>query len=170
MQICQKACINVSTKMRSGTMTIYLKETVQSYISIATSLGTGYVKKWWPAKKNLHAITHSFSTGQIFSKRIEITPQIHIRKFEELIAWGEVSCWESFLTSTGCALTQRTLWMSEMIPNKAPVLKPYVLQISWCEFGEWFQSFLRKPDLYKNQEIKSCQDLIFQMIILMKFW
>ena len=34
----------------------------------------------------------------------EITPQIHIRKFEEQTAWGRVPCWESFLTSTGSAL------------------------------------------------------------------
>ena len=26
------------------------------------------------------------ATGQVFSKRIEITPQIHIRKFEEQVA------------------------------------------------------------------------------------
>ena len=30
----------------------------------------------------------------------------------------------------------RTLWMSEITPRKAPVLKPYVLQIFGCEFGE----------------------------------
>ena len=43
--------------------------------------------------------------GLVFLKRIQFTPQIHIRKFEKLTAWGWVSCWESFLTSTGSALT-----------------------------------------------------------------
>ena len=57
-------------------------------------------------------------------------------------------CWESFLTSIGSALTQRTLWMSEVTPSKASVLKPYVLQIFGREFGDCFQSSLRKPDLY----------------------
>ena len=66
-------------------------------------------------------------TGQVFSKKIEITPQIHIKKFEEQTARGRVSCWESFCTSTASTLAQRTLWMSEMTPNNAPFLKPHVL-------------------------------------------
>ena len=37
----------------------------------------------------------------------EITPQIHIRKFEEQTGWGWLPCWESFLTSTGSTLIQR---------------------------------------------------------------
>jgi hypothetical protein len=43
--------------------------------------------------------------------------------------------WKSFLTSTGSALTQRTLWMSEITPIKAPVLKAYALKIFGREFG-----------------------------------
>ena len=37
-------------------------------------------------------------TGQVFSKRIKITPQFHIRRFEEQTTWERVPCWESFLT------------------------------------------------------------------------
>ena len=40
--------------------------------------------------------------------------------------------------------------MSEMTPSKVHILKHYVLRIFWFEFGEWFQYFLRKPDLYVN--------------------
>ena len=57
-------------------------------------------------------------------------------------------CWGSFLTSIGFSGFMLTLWMSGMNQSKAPILKPYVLQIFWCEFGEWFRSLLRKPDLY----------------------
>ena len=42
----------------------------------------------------------------------------------------------------------QTLWMTEMTSSKASFLKPFVLQILWCEFREWFGSFLRKYDLY----------------------
>ena len=83
-------------------------------------------------------------TGQVFPKRIKITPKIHIKKIKERTAWGQVPSWESFLTSTEPALTQRTLWMSDMIPSKAPVLKLYVLQFFGCEFWEWFWSFFKK--------------------------
>ena len=64
-------------------------------------------------------------TGQVFSKRIEITSQIHIRKSEQHMAWGQVPCWS--------ALTQRrrTLWMSEMTPSNAFVLKPHVSSNFW---------------------------------------
>ena len=34
----------------------------------------------------------------------------------------------SYMTSTGSALTQRSLWISEMAPSKTLVLKPLVLQ------------------------------------------
>ena len=44
---------------------------------------------------------------------------------------GQMLDWSSFLTTTGSALTQRTLWMSEMNPSKVPVLKPYVLIWIW---------------------------------------
>ena len=48
------------------------------------------------------------NTGQVFSKRIEITPQIHIRKFKEQTALGQFPSLETFLTSPakGPALTQ----------------------------------------------------------------
>ena len=88
------------------------------------------------------------STGEVFSKRIKINPQIHIQKFEEHTVWRRVPFWGSFLTSIGSSGLVRTLWMSEMTPSRAPVLKALVIQIFWCEFGGWFWSFLRKPDLY----------------------
>ena len=67
-------------------------------------------------------------TGQVFSKRIEITPQIYIRIFEEHMAWGQqVHCWGSFLTCIGSSGLMRTLWMSEMTPFRVPVLKPFFL-------------------------------------------
>ena len=72
---------------------------------------------------------HGRGTGDFFEGWNEITPQIHIRKLEEQTALERVPFWESFLTSTGSALTQRTLWMSDMNPSKAPVVKPNVLQI-----------------------------------------
>ena len=35
---------------------------------------------------SIYSCTTLIPTGQVFSKRIEITPQIHIRKFEEYTA------------------------------------------------------------------------------------
>ena len=93
-------------------------------------------------------------------KGLKSLPQIHIRKFEEYIAWGRVSYWGLFLTSTGSALTQITLWMSEMNPRKAPILKPFVLQIFWCEFRDLFRSFLRKPDLYRCFFVLCLDDVV----------
>ena len=60
-----------------------------------------------------------------------------------------VPCWESFLTSAGSALTQRTLWMSEKNSTKACILKQFVFQIFLFEFGEWIWSLLRKPGLIR---------------------
>ena len=51
-------------------------------------------------------------TGDFFEEWNKISPQICIRKFEEL-----------------------RCQMSEMTPSKTPVLKPLVLQIFRCEFG-----------------------------------
>ena len=105
---------------------------------------------WKIVKKILNRIWQvniSCFTGQVFSKRIKITPQSQIQKLEEHRVLGWVPCWGSILTSTVFALTKRTLWMLEMTPSKAPVLKLHVLQIFICEFGEWFWSFLRKLDL-----------------------
>jgi len=34
-------------------------------------------------------------TGHVFSKRIKITSQVHIRKFEEQTIIGQVPCWMS---------------------------------------------------------------------------
>ena len=62
--------------------------------------------------KMTNFLINVFKQIQVFSKGIKITPQIYIRKFEEQMAW-----------------------MSEINPSKAPTLKPYVLQISICEFG-----------------------------------
>ena len=62
------------------------------------------------------------TTGDFFKEWNDITPQTHIRKFGD-----------SFLTSIGSSGLVRTLWMSEMTPIKAPVLKPVVF---WCECGE----------------------------------
>ena len=45
-------------------------------------------------------------------------------------------------------MVQGTPWMSEMTPRKTPVLKPLVLQIFLCEFGELFRSILQKNHLY----------------------
>ena len=107
-------------------------------------------------RHNFHAnlkISTEFCTGQVFPKGIEITSQIHIRKFEEQMAWGRVPSWGSFLTSTGFAGLVRTLWMSEMTPSKAPILKPFVLQIFWCELGEWFRSLLKNLTC---KSIKNC--------------
>ena len=39
----------------------------------------------------------TFITGQVFSKRIEITPQIHVKKFEEQSAWVRGVCCGAFL-------------------------------------------------------------------------
>ena len=64
------------------------------------------------------------------------------------MAWEWVPFWGLFLTSTGFSGLVQTLWMSEITPSKITVLKPFVLQIFWCKFGEWFRSFLKKPDLY----------------------
>ena len=66
--------------------------------------------------------------------------------FEERTAWGWMPCWWTFRTSIGSSGSVRTLWMT---PSKAPILKLFFLQIFWCKFGEWFYSFLRKPDLYE---------------------
>ena len=77
----------------------------------------------------------------------EITPQTQIRNNKEQRAWRQMPYWVSFLKSTGFKLTQRTLWMSEMTPSKAHILKPFVFQIFWCEFGEWFRSILQKSYL-----------------------
>ena len=85
-------------------------------------------------------------TSEVFGDWNEITPQIHIRKFEKQTAGG----WVPWLTSSVSELTQRTLWMSEMTTSKAPVLKPVVLQIFWYEIGEWFSSILQKNHLYSN--------------------
>ena len=87
-------------------------------------------------------------TGDFFEEWNEITPQTHIRKFEEQTAWGQVSCWENFLTFIGSSGLMQTLWMLEMAPNKIPVLKPFVLQIFWWKFGKLFRSILQKSRLY----------------------
>ena len=83
-------------------------------------------------------------TGDFFEEWNEITPQTHIRKFEELMAWGQVSCWGAFLTSIGSSGLMQTLWMSEMTPSKTPVLKPLVLQIFLCGLELSFCYLLRK--------------------------
>ena len=107
------------------------------------------------AKTGQVKVYNSILTGDFFEEWNKITPQIHIRKFEELMAWERLSCWESFLTSTGSALTQRTLWMSEMTPNKTPVLKSLVLQTFWCEFGEWFHSIYQKVTYSDRNNVAS---------------
>ena len=85
--------------------------------------------------------------------------------FEELTAWGRVPCWGSFLTSTGSALTQRTKWMN---PSKAPVLKPFVLQIFWCEFGEWYRSILQKSYLWIS-EMTPSKAPVLKLLVLQIF-
>ena len=102
-------------------------------------------RKTWKHFSRRHNFTCDF-----FEERNEITPQIHIHKFEELTAWGQVSCWRSFLSSIGSSGLMRTLWMSEIIPCKTPILNPLVLQIFGCEFGEWFRSILQKSHLYQK--------------------
>ena len=67
----------------------------------------------------------------------EITRQNHIKKFEEEMVWGWVSCLGSFVTSTGSSALMRTMWMQEMNPSQ-----PFVLQIFWYDFGEWCSDFL----------------------------
>ena len=115
--------------------------------SMPVLLCHAFLFRLWKYKngRNHHAILHKviifitsrfhkFSTnftGQVFSKGIEITPEIHIRKFDQ-IAWGRVPCWGSFLTSTWFSGLVWTMWMSEMNPNKATLLKPYVLLIFLC--------------------------------------
>ena len=74
--------------------------------------------------------------------------QVHTKFFEELTTWERVPYWGLFLTSTGSSRLLWTLWISEMNPSKAPVLKPYVLKKFCCEFGELFRSLLRESDLY----------------------
>ena len=49
---------------------------------------------------------------------------------------------ESFLTSTGSALTQTTQWMSETTPSKAPVLKFF--KFSDVNLGSDFVPFFKK--------------------------
>ena len=66
---------------------------------------------------------------------------------KSLPKFASVSSWESFLAFVGSSGLMWTLWMSEMTPSKAPILKPFVLQIFWLKFGEWLQTFLRKPNL-----------------------
>ena len=89
-------------------------------------------------------IGRSFNTDNYFEEWNEITPQTHIRKFEERAAWGWGPAWGSFLISIGSSGLVQTLCMSEMTPSKAHVLKPFILQIFWCDFGEWFLSLLER--------------------------
>ena len=65
------------------------------------------------------------------------------------MAWRQVLWWASILISTGSVLIQRTLWISETNPSKAPVI-----QIFWCEFGDWFRSVLQKSNLYNSMDLE----------------
>ena len=48
------------------------------------TLNLSLAKQWM--KKNILEYLGKICTGQVFSKGIKITPQIHIRKFEEQTA------------------------------------------------------------------------------------
>ena len=69
---------------------------------------------WKERKKGFYVLysrVFTVCTSDFFEEWNKFTPQIHIRKFEEQMAWGRVPCWGSFLTSTGSSLIQRTLLM-----------------------------------------------------------
>ena len=48
-----------------------------------------------------------------------------------------------------------------MTYSKALVLKPFVLQIFWCDFGEWFRSIPQKSHLYLLASLRP-PGLLFQ--------
>ena len=80
-------------------------------------------------------------TGQVFSKRIEITHQIHVRKFVEQLAWEWVPCMGLFLTPTGFSGLVRTLWMSKMSPSKSPSSRHILFKFSDVNLGSDFYPF-----------------------------
>ena len=70
-------------------------------VFVAENVGPGSTIAWIRAEDKDSGILGNFiqslidrdlGTGQVFSKRIEITIQIHIRKFEEYTACGRVPC------------------------------------------------------------------------------
>ena len=86
-----------------------------------------------PKSLKINYRTQVTITGEFIEEWNKITPQNHIRNFEEQMAWervvlGVISDIHRVRTN------QRTLWMLEIIPTKTPVLKLFVLQIFRCEF------------------------------------
>ena len=90
----------------------------------------------------------------LFMEWNKTTPQTHIRKFEELTAWGQMSWWGSFMTSIGFSGLMWTLWMSEMTPSKTPILMLLVLQMFLCRLEVSF-SFSAEKTWPENINKKS---------------
>ena len=60
----------------------------------------------------------------------------------------EDGCLAGGLSAKGSSGLVWTLWISEMTPSKAPVLKRFILEKFWCELGQWFRLIFQKSHLY----------------------
>ena len=85
-------------------------------------------------------------TGNYFEEWNEITPQNHIRKFEEQATWRWVPCWRSFLTSIGSSWLVWTLacGCQKWLPARHLSSSCLFFKLSDVSLGSNFVPFFKK--------------------------